>query len=34
MGRRIDGCLAIVFWLLTPPAQWLMDWLVRRKRRR
>lgn len=34
MGRRIDGCLAIVFWLLTPPAQWLMDWLVRRKRHR
>ena len=31
MGRRLNGCLAMIFWLLTPPAQWVMEWLVRRR---
>jgi hypothetical protein len=31
MGRRLNGCLAIVFWVLTPPAQWIMEWLIRRR---
>ena len=33
MGRRFDRCLAIIFWVLTPPAQWIMEWFVRHRRK-
>jgi hypothetical protein len=33
MDRRFDGCLALLFWVLTPPAQWIAEWLQRRRKR-
>jgi len=33
MGRRLDGCLAFILWILTPTAQWIMEWLIGRKKR-
>jgi hypothetical protein len=34
MGRLFDGCLARLFWILTPPAWFIADWWEQRRRKK
>jgi hypothetical protein len=34
MGPRLSRLLAILIWILTPPAQWIAEWLEHRRQRR
>jgi hypothetical protein len=34
MRRLPFGCLALLVWVLTPPATWVAEWLERRRQRR
>ena len=31
MRRLLAPCLAVLIWVLTPPAIWLADWLEKRR---